>query len=320
MDMHRDDGIYTATCRYFRDTGPIGPLRGSSTTQHTSRAAAFEALNQALHVARADRASQVDVSLTRDDTAETQVIFAAGPRDIDQVHPEIDEHRSPYSRAWEYLTIHANEILPELRNPHSPVHQPFSPELRDVAWSAHNVHTPQIGQHESFERRLAGEVDRAKDRAREAGHSEAQIETAARTDPNLDLDLNMELLYGRSELMLDLVDDLAKDPALTPQQREALFAAVDQAKITRAHLDMHGGEPVASSVSNTTGIDTAVTRDRSSDSAIPPLIDQLQASSPPAHVLDYPYPPRSRPTAQTSLSNDDARNPPIRRRDTDLGR
>ena len=130
----------------------------------------------------------------------------------------------------------------------------------------------------------------------------------------------MELLYGRSELMLDLVYDLAKDPALTPQQREALFAAVDQAKITRAHLDMHGGEPVASSVSNTTGIDTAITRDRSRDSAIPPLIDQLQASSPPAHVLDYPYPPQSTPTAPTSLSNDDARNPPIRRRDTDLGR
>jgi hypothetical protein len=319
--MHDDDGIYTATCHYFRNNGTHGLPHGTSTTQHTSQAAAYEALYDAVRTARSDGASEIDVVLTRDDGPHVQVIFAAGPRDIDQVHHELDEHRSPYCRAWEYLTIHANEILTELRNPHSPVHQPFSPELRDVAWSAHNVHnTPEIGQHESFERHLAGEVDRAKDRARGAGHSEAQIETAARTDPNLDLDLNMELLYGRSELMLDLVYDLAKDPALTPQQREALFTAVDQAKITRAHLDMHGGEPVASSVSNTTVIDTAITRDRSSDSEIPPLIEQLQASSPPPHVLDYPYPPQSTPPAQPSLSNDDARNPPIRRRDTDLGR
>ena len=506
MGMHDDDGIYTATCNYFRNNSTQGLPHGTSTTQHTSRAAAFEALSQALHAARADRASQVDVSLTRDDTAQTQVIFAAGPRHIDNVHPELDEQRSPYSRAWAILTTHANEILPELRNPHSPVHQPLSPDLRDIAWAAKNVYdadriavgghdepddepfgyvpaTPAdyyAQQHERFQAHLAGELDRAKGRARDAAHSEAQIDAAARTDPDLDL----ASLRQHSAALLANVRALTEHPNLTPQQRQALLAAADRAEDTVAELAASGDVPtVASSVSTTPGIDTAVTRDPSGESEITPdqqfrqdadtragelmqllrqlrddrevvvdgdvigsdsydlrnkielkygklgeslaqdvlrrtpldaafeeqvhtrvefemradrlhgqlfeyeqlhrmvfdgpgaterreqairevaseidahgqsarelrvsintldtssndeafsghvrnalradaLAAQQQASTPPAHVLDFPYPPRAPGTAsaQTALSNDDARNRPPQRRDTDLGR
>lgn len=256
MDLHRDDGIYTATCNYFRDTGPIGPLRGSSTTQHTSRAAAFEALNQALHAARADRASQVDVSLTRDDTAKTQVIFAAGPRHIDNVHPELDEQRSSYSRAWEILTTHANDILPELRNPHSPVHQPLSPELHDVAWAARNVHDANHWTIDELQAHLDGELDRAKDRARDAGHSEAQIDSAARTDPDLD----MKALRQHSAAMLEKVRNLSADPALTPAQADALSAAADRAEDAVAELAAHSGvPPAAPALDRTANIERDVT-------------------------------------------------------------
>ncbi|CAG7642186.1 hypothetical protein SIM91_02610 [Rhodococcus opacus] len=299
MDMHRDDGIYTATCNYFRSNGMQGLPHGTSTTQHTSRAAAFEALNHALHAARADRASQVDVSLTRDDTAATQVIFAAGPRHIDAVHPELDEQRSAYSRAWEILTTHANEILSELRNPHSPVHQPLSPELHDVAWAARNVYdgdhlavgghdepvdepfgyvpaTPAdyyVQQHERFQAHLAGELDRAKGRARDAGHSEAQIEAATRTDPDLD----MESLRQHSAALLHTVRNLAEDSTLTSQQRAALSAAVDQAEITVTQLNIHKGAlsedaraAAVTGVAAHNGIDTAVTRDLPGESEITP--------------------------------------------------
>ncbi|MFD7008124.1 hypothetical protein [Rhodococcus jostii] len=237
MGMHDDDGIYTATCRYFRTIDPLGRPRGSSTTQHTSQAAAFEALNQAVRAARVDGASRADVSLTRDDTAETQVIFAAGPRHIDSIHPELDEHRSPYFRAWEILTTHANEILPELRDPHSPVHQPLSPELHDVAWAARNVHTAAHWTIDEIQAHLDGELDRAKDRARDAGHSEAQIDSAVRTDPDLD----MESLRQRSADLLDTVRNLADDPTLTSEQRAALSAAVDQADAAVTQLNVHKG-------------------------------------------------------------------------------
>ncbi|QQZ14514.1 MULTISPECIES: hypothetical protein [Rhodococcus] len=48
-------------------------------------------------------------------------------------------------------------------------------------------------------------------------------------------------------------------------------------------------------------------------------VAQQHASTPPAHVLDFPYPPRAprAASAQTALSNDDARNRPPRQRDTD---
>ncbi|MFC9556038.1 hypothetical protein ACFTWF_35040 [Rhodococcus sp. NPDC056960] len=256
MGMHDDDGIYTATCRYFRDADPVGPLRGSSTTQHTSRAAAFEALNQALHAARADRATQIDVSLTRDDTALTQVIFAAGPRHIDNAHPELDEQRSPYSRGWEILTTHANEILPELRNPHSPVHQPLSPELRDVAWSARNVHDATHWTIDALQAHLDGELDRTKDRARDAGHSEAQIDSAARTDPDLD----MKALRQHSADLLDTVRNFSADPALTPAQAGALSAAADRAEDAVAELAAHSSvPPAAPALDRTTNIERDVT-------------------------------------------------------------
>lgn len=318
MDMHRDDGIYTATCRYFRDVGPIGPLRGSSTTQHTSRAAAFEALNQALHAARADRASQVDISVTRDDTAEIQVIFAAGPRHIDDVRREIDEQRSSYSRAWEILTTHANEILPELRDPHSAVHQPLSPELRDVAWAAINVyddshtiggHDEPFGyvpatpddyyaqQHERFQAHLAGELDRAKDRARDAGHSEAQIEAATRTNPDMD----MLGLCEHSGELLHTVRDLAEDITLTSQQRAVLLAAVDQAGTTFAYLQINNGPlgararaaDAAVGVAAHNGVAPAVSHTTTEQDVT--AAARLAAS-------DFPAPPRSLLTSPTQTS------------------
>ncbi|QYA99629.1 hypothetical protein I1A62_00420 (plasmid) [Rhodococcus sp. USK10] len=293
MGMHDDDGIYTATCHYFRYNGTQGLPHGSSTTQHTSRAAAFEALNHALRAARADRASQVDVSLTRDDGPHTQVVFASGLRHVDGVHPELDEQRSPYSRAWEMLTTHANEILPELRNPHSPVHQPLSPDLHDVAWAARNVYdadrmgvrgheepaddpfgyvpvTPAdyyAQQHELLQDHLAGELDRAKARARDAGHSEAQIDAATRTDPDLDMASHRQHSAG----MLAAVRALTEHPALTPQQRQALLTAADRAEDTVAELTASAGAPpVASPVNTTPGIDTAVTRALTGESEITP--------------------------------------------------
>ncbi|MFZ2176225.1 MAG: hypothetical protein WAW17_19745 [Rhodococcus sp. (in: high G+C Gram-positive bacteria)] len=300
MGMHDDDGIYTATCRYFRATDPYNRPRGNSTTQHTSQAAALEALHQALHAARIADASRVDVVLTRDDTPRTQVIFAAGPRDIDRVHPELDKLRPPYSRAWEILTTHANDILPELRNPHSPVHQPFSPELRDVTWSAQNVYDARqsspssdmgeswVRQHESLERHLAGEIDRAKDRARGAGHSEAQIDAAARTDPDLD----MKSLRQHSAAMLDTVRDLTEHPTLTPQQRQALLGAVDRAENTVAEL---AGEPTTD-----LNVDPGIGAQHDAHAAA-----RLAASDFPAPArsvlvsVNQPAPPRNRGTAPT---------------------
>ncbi|ELB92275.1 hypothetical protein Rwratislav_14928 [Rhodococcus wratislaviensis IFP 2016] len=312
--MHRDYGIYTATCNYFRNNGTQGLPHGTSTTQHTSRAAAFEALSQALHAARADRAAQVDVSLTRDDTAQTQVIFAAGPRHIDNVHPELDEQRSPYSRAWEILTTHANEILPELRNPHSAVHQPLSPELRDVAWAALNVYDDQqtIGghdepdnepfghvpatpdgyyapQHERFEAHLAGELDRAKDRARDAGHSEAQIEGATRTNPDMD----MEGLCDHSAELLQTVCDLAEDVTLTSQQRAALLAAVDQAGATFAYLQINNGPLGARATA--ADVAAAVAAHNDVAPAVSPTTNIEQDFTAAARLAasDFPAPPRS---------------------------
>lgn len=348
MDMHRDDGIYTATCNYFRNNGTQGLPHGTSTTQHTSRAAAFEALNQALRAAWADRASQVDVSITRDDTAETQVIFAAGPRHIDDVRPELDEQRSSYTRAWEILTIHANEILPELRNPHSAVHQPLSPELRDVAWAAINVYddahtvgghdepddepfgyvpatpddyyTPDnhyAQQHERFQAHLAGELDRAKDRARDAGHSEAQIEAATRTNPDMD----MLGLCEHSDQLLHTVRDLAEDVNLTSQQRVALLAAVDQAGTTFAYLQINNGpgararaadaavgvaahNGVAPAVSHTTNIEqdaTAAVRLAASD--FPDPARSVLVS--PSHTSPAHNPEPTRITGLSSVQSHD---------------
>ncbi|KAF0964251.1 hypothetical protein [Rhodococcus sp. T7] len=315
MGIHDDDGIYTATCNYFRSNGTPGPPHGTSTTQHTSRAAAFEALNHALNAARSGRASQVDVSLTRDDTAQTQVIFAAGPRDLVAVRRELDEQRSPYSRAWEILTTHANEILPELRNPHSPVHQPLSPELHDVAWAAHNVYdgdhlavggydepvdepfgyvpaTPAdyyVQQHELLQAHLAGELDRAKDRARDAGHSEAQIEAATRTDPDLD----MGGLCDHSAELLQTVCDLAEDVTLTSQQRVALLAAVHQADITFSYLQINN-----SPGARARAVDVATAAVAAHNGVVPAVnhatnIEQDVTAAARLAATDFPDPPRS---------------------------
>ncbi|MBC2898438.1 hypothetical protein [Rhodococcus sp. 4CII] len=128
-------------------------------------------------------------------------------------------------------------------------------------------------QHERFQAHLAAELDRAKGRARDAGHSEAQIEAATCTDPDLD----MESLRQHSAALLHTVRNLAEDPTLTSQQWAALSAAVDQAETTVTQLNIHKGAlsedaraAAVTGVAAHNGIDTAATRDHAGESEITP--------------------------------------------------
>lgn len=241
MDMHRDDGIYTATCRHY-DHRPIseGPI-GVTTTQHTSQAAAFDALHEFLSTAW-EVGPRYDITVTRDDTPQRDVVFATGgPTRVDRLRPAIAEARSAYSSAWDILKAHANDLIAELRDPNALVHHP-TPELRDVAWAARNTYGARPAmQHIAYNSSTGEELDRAKNLARDAGHTEDQIDRATRADPDMD----MYSLRQRSANMIRGVRSFATNYNLTPDQASALHAAADRAEDTVAELAAPSGVPPA---------------------------------------------------------------------------
>ena len=241
MDMHRDDGIYTATCRHYDEHRPSseGPI-GVTTTQHTSQAAAFDALHEFLSTA-AEFGPRFDITITRDDTPQREVVFAtAGPANLDRLRSAIAEARSAYSSAWDILKAHANDLIAELRDPNALVHHP-TPELRDVAWAARNQYGTWYRTRPAYLNHTGDELGRAKNLARDVGHTEDQIDRATRADPDMD----MHSLRRRSADMLRDVRSFATNYSLPPDQASALHAAADRAEDTVAELAAPSGVPPA---------------------------------------------------------------------------
>ncbi|MBC2644309.1 MULTISPECIES: hypothetical protein [unclassified Rhodococcus (in: high G+C Gram-positive bacteria)] len=240
MDMHRDDGIYTATCRHYEhrpsSEGPIGV----TTTQHTSRAAAFDALHEFLSTAY-EVGPRYDITITRDDTPQREVVFATGgPATVDRLRSAINEARSAYSSAWDILKAHANDLIAELRDPNALVHHP-TPELRDVAWAARNQYGPRHRTRDAYQSHTGEALDRAKNLARDAGHTEDQIDRATHADPDMD----MHSLRQRSANMIRDLRSFATNYNLPPDQASALHAAADRAEDTVAELAAPSGVPPA---------------------------------------------------------------------------